>query len=201
VATTQSAGRGRQGRAWVSGEGNFFGSTLVELRRDDPPAPTLSLAAGVAVIRAVEAAAPATGLILKWPNDLMMGSGKLAGILLERAGDRLVAGFGVNLANAPQVDGRETTALAPVALVSPQGFAPILAASFTRALAMWRSDFTRLLTSWVESAHPVGTPLTVHSGADERVSGSFAGVDPDGALRLEREDGRIEVIRAGDVEL
>ena len=153
------------------------------------------------VIRAVEVAAPATGLILKWPNDLMMGAAKLAGVLLERSGDRLVAGFGVNLAQAPEVEGRLTTALAPVALVSPESFAPLLAASFARALAMWRDDYPRLTTAWIESAHPIGTVLAVHSGGGEQVSGAFAGIEDDGALQLELADGRIEVVRAGDVEL
>jgi BirA family biotin operon repressor/biotin-[acetyl-CoA-carboxylase] ligase len=50
-------------------------------------------------------------------------------------------------------------------------------------------------------AHPVGTPLTVHSQADDLVSGRFDGIEPDGALRLHRDDGMIGIIRAGDVEL
>jgi len=201
VALHQQAGRGRQGRGWMSSDGNFFGSTLVELRQSDPPAQSLSLAAGVALIRAVEAAAPATGLILKWPNDLMMGAAKLAGVLLERSGDRLVAGFGINLAQAPAIEGRATAALSSVALVSPESFAPLLAASFSRALAMWRDDFQRLATAWIESAHPVGTPLTIHSGPGQTISGTFAGIESDGALRLELEPGVTEIVRAGDVEL
>jgi BirA family biotin operon repressor/biotin-[acetyl-CoA-carboxylase] ligase len=201
IALDQLAGRGRQGRDWVSSQGNFFGSTLVELRGSDPPAQSLSLAAGVALIRAVEAAAPATGLILKWPNDLIMGAAKLAGVLLERSGDRLVAGFGVNLAQAPAIEGRATAALSSVALISPESFAPLLAAAFSRALAMWREDFPRLATAWMESAHPVGTALTVHSGQEQAISGTFAGIESDGALRLQLDAGVVEIVRAGDVEL
>lgn len=201
MALEQESGRGRQGRQWVSTAGNFFGSTIVDLRSGDPPAQSLSIAAGVALIRAVEAAAPATGLILKWPNDLLIGSAKLAGVLLERSGDRVVAGFGVNLAAAPDVPGRETAALASVALVSPQSFAPLLAAAFSRALDMWRSDPVRLRTSWMESAHPVGTELTVHISPEEAISGRFAGIEPDGALRLQLENGESQLVRAGDVEL
>ena len=171
------------------------------LRESDPPAPSLSLAAGVSLIRAVEAAVPATGLILKWPNDLLIGSAKVAGVLLERSGDRIVAGFGVNLAEAPDIAGRETAALASVALVSPQSFAPLLAGAFVRALDMWRSDLARLATSWLESAHPPGTPLTVHVSADETISGRFTGIEADGALQIEREDGTIEIVRAADVFL
>ena len=105
VALEQNAGRGRQGRDWVSAKGNFYGSTLVQLRPDDPPAPTLSLAAGLALIEAIDVATPTQGLMLKWPNDLMLLGKKLAGILLERSGDRIVIGFGVNLASAPQAGG------------------------------------------------------------------------------------------------
>src|SRR5918998_3718301 len=72
IALQQDDGRGRQGRAWQSRTGNFHGSTAVQLRPTDPPAPTLALVCGVAMLRAVEAAAPATGLMLKWPNDLLL---------------------------------------------------------------------------------------------------------------------------------
>lgn len=185
----------------MSSQGNFFGSTLVEIRAGDPPSQSLSLAAGVALIRAVEAAAPATGLVLKWPNDLLLGAAKLAGVLLERTGDRLVAGFGVNLARAPAIEGKATAALAPVALVSPEFFAPLLAASFTRALTMWREDYPRLMTAWMESAHPAGTRLTVHSNPGQAISGKFAGLEPDGALRLQLDAGVTEIVHAGDVEL
>jgi BirA family biotin operon repressor/biotin-[acetyl-CoA-carboxylase] ligase len=201
VALEQQAGRGRQGRAWIGASGNFFGSTLVELGASDPPAPTLSMAAGVALIRAVEASASATGLMLKWPNDLMMGRAKLAGILLERSGNRLVAGFGVNLARAPALPDRETACLASVALITPQSFAPLLAGAFARALELWRSDQPRLMTSWFESAHPIGTPLSVRAGPAEKVHGEFAGIDLDGALRLRLADGATRVIHAADVSL
>ena len=111
VALTQDAGRGRQGREWVSESGNFFGSTLVVLRPGDPSAASLSLAAGLALIEAVDLAAPGLALMLKWPNDLLLGTAKLGGILLERNGDRVVAGFGVNLGKAPKVEGRDIAAL------------------------------------------------------------------------------------------
>jgi BirA family biotin operon repressor/biotin-[acetyl-CoA-carboxylase] ligase len=181
--------------------GNFFGSTLVLLKNCDPPAHSLSLAAGIALIRAVEAVAPATGLMLKWPNDLMMGQQKLAGILLERNGDRLVAGFGVNLAAAPDIEDRRAAALSSVALVSPQSFAPVLAGAFARALDMWRTESKRLTTAWMESAHPIGTAIRFHERAGGPVEGRFAGLDADGALRLSLADGSDHVVRAGDVML
>ena len=199
VALAQDSGKGRQGRQWQSLDGNFFGSTLVELRTNDPSAPSLALAAGLALIEAVDIAIPERGTILKWPNDLMIGQAKLGGILLERSGDRIVAGFGVNLSKAPVIEGRPTADLGGI--LAPQAFAPLLAASFARLLDAWRSaEPEAFARAWLARAHPIGTALTVHSGKDETVSGTFAGIESDGALRLE-SGGMVHVIRAGDVSL
>jgi len=196
---TQDAGRGRQGREWVSEAGNFFGSTLVTLTPADPAPSSLSLAAGLALIEAVDVAVPGQALMLKWPNDLLLGHSKLAGILLERVGDRVVVGFGVNLASAPKLEGRDAAALNGAIL--PQAFGPLLAGSFARMLSLWRTTHPgSFVSAWVARAHPIGTRLTVHSSASQKVSGTFEGLEPDGALRL-RQNGDVEIIRAGDVEL
>ncbi|MFL6753120.1 MAG: biotin--[acetyl-CoA-carboxylase] ligase [Sphingomicrobium sp.] len=200
IALEQSAGKGRQGREWVSATGNFYGSTLVELGPRDPPAQSLSLASGLALIEAVDTAVPAQPLMLKWPNDLMLHGGKLGGILLERSGDRIVAGFGVNLAMAPKLPGRNAADLG--GQIGPEAFAPLLAGSFARLLSLWRSSEPALLAqAWLARAHPPGTRLSVHSTADEIVSGRFDGIEEDGALRLRRDDDSIEVVRAGDATL
>lgn len=200
IAREQDAGRGRQGREWVSAAGNFYGSTLVELRPDDPPAPSLSLAAGLALIEAVDVAVPARALMLKWPNDLMLSGKKLAGILLERSGDKVAVGFGLNLASTPQIEGRETATLA--AEMAPEAFAPLLAGSFARMLQLWRgSETSALVRAWEQRAHPVGTRLTVHVSKDEVLNGRFGGLNGDGALRLMRDDGSVEVVRAADIFL
>ena len=172
---------------------------MVELRPGDSAPPSLSLAAGLALIEAVDIAVPDHPLMLKWPNDLLLRNSKLAGILLERNGDTVVAGFGVNLASAPKLSDRDAAALNGV--LPPQAFAPLLAGSFTRMLNLWRNtEAEQFAQAWLARAHPVGTRLTVHSAADEKVAGTFDGIEPDGALRL-RHDGEIEFIRAGDVEL
>ena len=200
VALRQSSGKGRQGRQWQSLDGNFAGSTLVRLRDNDPPPATLALAAGLALIEAADAAAPGRATQLKWPNDLMLDGAKLGGILLERAGDRVVAGFGVNLAASPHIEGRATTSLD--GSISPEVFAPLLAASLARLLTAWRSaDPAAFVEAWALRAHPIGTPITVHSAPGEQLAGRFDGLAPDGALRLRLDDGRIERIHAGDVTL
>lgn len=200
VALEQEAGKGRQGRAWLSAPGNFSGSTLVRLGPGDPPAQTLSLAAGLALTEAIDVALPAQPLMLKWPNDLILLGKKVAGILLERSGDRVAVGFGVNLASTPPLKDREPADLGGA--ITPEAFAPLLAASFARLLELWRtSESSALVRAWEQRAHLPGTRLTVHVGRDETASGRFAGLDPDGALRLRLDDGRIEIIHAGDVDL
>lgn len=140
--------------------------------------------------------------MLKWPNDLMIGDAKVAGILLERSGDRVVAGFGVNLARAPEIAGRRTAALAPFKTISPQAFAPVLAGKFAQLLAAWRSsEPVRFAEAWMARAHPVGTPLTVQGGPGEQTSGFFGGIEPDGTMRLRLEDGTTSLVRAGDIYL
>ena len=155
---------------------------------------------GLAVIEAVDAVVPGLPLMLKWPNDLLVDGAKLAGILLERHEQRVVAGFGVNLASAPEVEGRRIGDLR--GRLTPQAFAPLLAGSMARMLTLWRSTpadaFAR---AWLARAHPPGTHLTVHVSTDESLSGKFVGVEADGALRLLTGEGREELVRAGDVTL
>ena len=200
IAAVQDAGKGRQGRSWVSVPGNFMGSTLVELRHGDPAPQTLSLAAGLALAEAIDAALPAQPLMLKWPNDVMLLGKKVAGILLERSGDRLAIGFGVNLAGAPDLADRRCAHLG--GKITPEAFAPLLAGSFGRLLSLWRSSAPGLIVhAWLARAHPPGTRLSVHSSGDTTVTGHFDGLESDGALRLRAEDGSLEIVRAGDVEL
>ena len=200
VALRQDQGRGRQGRAWQTVEGNFFGSTLIALRPGDPPAHSLALIAGLALVDAIDVIAPGSALSLKWPNDVILDGAKLAGILLERHGDRVVAGFGVNLAGSPAITDRKTASLE--GLITPQAFAPILAGQFGRLLGAWRvAEPAATARAWLARAHPIGTPLRVHGNHGEPIEGFFEGIERDGALRLRRDDGQTDIVHAGDVEL
>jgi BirA family biotin operon repressor/biotin-[acetyl-CoA-carboxylase] ligase len=158
------------------------------------------LAAGLALVEAVDVAVPGQPLLLKWPNDVLLLGKKLAGILLERNGARVAVGFGVNLASAPDLPDRQGASLGGKLL--PQAFAPLLAGCFTRLLDLWRQAEPGLLAqAWLARAHTLGTPLSVHASGEESVSGRFDGIEADGALRLRRDDGSLQVIHAGDVEL
>ena len=192
-AERQRVGKGRQGRAWQSPSGNLHASTLVRLRPGDPLAPTLALVAAVALHEVVSRYAPAARI--KWPNDLLIGGAKLAGILLERQGDAVILGFGVNLACHPDDLDRPATSLSPA--VAPDPFLACLASVFAAWLARWREEgLAPVRAAWLAAAHPIGTSLVTH---DAR--GTFEGLDESGALLLRLEDGGLRVIHAGDVFL
>lgn len=204
VADRQSGGKGRHGRSWADGEGNFMGSTVVHLGAAGPPPASLALVAGLAVYEAVlPHLAGQPGLQLKWPNDLLLGGAKLAGILLERVGEAVIVGIGVNLAHSPQIEGRTTTALAEHGPAPERDFfAEQLAFHLDRELERWRGfGLEPLVARWLAAGHPEGTRLSVHGPGEEPVSGSFAGLTQDGALRLRLADGTERVIHAGDVSL
>lgn len=204
VADRQSAGRGRQGRKWFDGHGNFMGSTIVRPHERDPAPSSLALLAGLALYEAVVPliATPAD-LSLKWPNDLMLGGAKLAGILLEREGDAIVVGIGVNLAAAPELPDRRTVALSAYGPAPDRDiFAAALAASFDRELERWRTyGLEPLVRRWESVAHAHGTSLRVHPPGEEPIDGAFAGLTEAGALRLRLAGGEERVIHAGDVML
>lgn len=195
-ARRQSAGRGRQGRAWAMAEGNLAASGLVRLRSSDPPAEQLGFVAGVALhATCARHVAPAL-LQLKWPNDLLLHGAKLAGILLERQGDAVVVGVGVNLARAPVVPGRPTAALPPPP-PDPDQFLAAFLAAFATELACWRAEgFAPIAERWRARATPPGTPLRLGDGRDVVLDHLAA----DGALVVRTGTGQ-ETIRAGDVLL
>src|SRR5687768_7212267 len=97
IAEEQSAGRGREGRRWESPPGSGLWMSVVAPPRDIAARPLVPLRAGLAVCRAIEAAAPGVEAGLKWPNDVQIGGLKVAGILCEAGGSGVVIGIGVNV--------------------------------------------------------------------------------------------------------
>ncbi|MDO5622536.1 MAG: biotin--[acetyl-CoA-carboxylase] ligase [Paracoccus sp. (in: a-proteobacteria)] len=207
----QVAGRGRRGRAWVSGLRNFAAS--LALRPVGPPAQVaqLSFVAALALHEALaQVAGPSARLALKWPNDVLLNGGKVAGILLESAGrgpqvDALALGIGVNLASAPDAAALEPGALRPVSLaaetganVSPDDFLDLLAPAFAGWQAVHAAQgFAPIRQAWLARAARLGEQITARTGATEQ-TGIFEGIDPDGALILTTAAGR-SVIAAADV--
>jgi BirA family biotin operon repressor/biotin-[acetyl-CoA-carboxylase] ligase len=209
TAARQTAGRGRSGRAWSSETGNLFASYVVTI--DCPPATAaqLSLVAGVAVIDALADAGDVPGLRLKWPNDILVGQAKAGGILVEstsrpgRAGTVAVVGVGLNLASAPQDLGRAATFLARHGLaLSPRDALCFLAHTMNDWIRIWHGGdgFAPVREAWLERAGPLGEALSVNAASGPQ-SGTFAGLDEDGALLLDTADGRQLSFAFGDVTL
>lgn len=207
-AERQTGGRGRSGRSWTSETGNLHISTLVRLRRGDPAPHTLALLAAVAARDAVKALAPRIDVTIKWPNDLMAGApgadwAKLCGMLLERAGNGVVVGIGMNVTHAPEIAGRATTSLASLgagADTDAARVADVLAEHFALWLRRWHEEgLAPIREAWLAGAHPLGTPLRAMLPDGSEVMGGFAGLAADGGLLLDGEDGRRTVVHAGDI--
>lgn len=203
-AERQTAGRGRMGRDWEGEAGNLFASTLVRIASNDAPPPTLALVIAVAAHRALEDFTGAGRLQIKWPNDVMAGHAKLCGVLMERVGDAVVIGIGVNVAAAPEIPGRETACLHDLGAgaCDAASVLEVIAARFAEELLRWRTYGVELVVrAWLERAHTPGTALSVHLPDGESVTGVFDTLAPDGTLILRLADGGSRAIHAGDVFL
>jgi BirA family biotin operon repressor/biotin-[acetyl-CoA-carboxylase] ligase len=212
VAEMQTAGRGRHGRGWFSPPGaGLYVSVIVRpgtvLDNDENPVALLTLASGVAIAEAVRAA---TGLPaeIKWPNDVLIGGRKLAGILAEAAVQAgvlqfIIIGFGVNLRTAaypPDLASRvtsievETTTPAERALM----LAEILAALGERYADLRAGRFDAILGAWRQLAPSLQGALVEWDSPAGVVRGFAQDIDRHGAL-LVRVGGRIERVVAGEV--
>ncbi len=197
LALEQTAARGRRGRPWVNPAGNFAASLVMR-----PPEPVArwalrSFAAALALDEALQTlGVPAPALSLKWPNDVLLNGGKLAGILLETAGPVLVIGIGVNLAAAPVPDELEPGAVPPVALgpktgvtVTPEALLDALAPAYAGWEGRLRSfGFAPLRSAWLARAARLGETIRARTGTAEH-TGTFRTVDPEGNLVLETAAG------------
>ena len=193
------------GRVWNSADGNVFASTIVRLGAGDPPASSLGFLASIAAYETARLVAPDVPMMIKWPNDVLTANGaKFCGMLLERAGDAVVIGIGMNLFTHPQRLDRPVTDLRSSGGNPPhaQAVVEILAETLQLWLQRWRlGGLAPLLKSWQQFAHPVGTARTVTLPNGDVLQGLYNGLNDDGALRLRLADGEIHAIHAADVFL
>ena len=200
VAEEQRAGRGRAGRSWVSPPGNLHATVVLQPGAEARSAPGLAFVVANAVADAVDGLA-GPGTTLKWPNDILRGGAKLAGILLERTDDGAVlAGIGMNVSHSPPGLPYPVTSLAALGCGAEVGavLAAVMAALRVEWQA-WRDEgFALVLQRWAARGPALGSRMVAQVGA-EQVTGRFAGLREDGALLLDTAAGRRAVV-AGDVQ-
>jgi BirA family biotin operon repressor/biotin-[acetyl-CoA-carboxylase] ligase len=210
TALRQSAGRGRRGRSWDTGAGNLAATLLLTTDLAPADAAQISFVAALAVADLARAYVPADRVKLKWPNDLMIGGRKAAGILVE-SGKRndgrlwLATGVGINLAHAPDdVERPATSFAANLAEAEDPPPTPLealdrLSEAFAGWLNVWEAQgFSAIAEAWTVRAQGLGSPCVARLGS-ETVEGVAEGLDVDGALRLRLAGGTIRRITAGDV--
>lgn len=200
TAETQTAGRGRRGRSWVSPPGlNLYLSCLKRFDAGFASLSGLSLATGVVVLRALRALG-IDGARLKWPNDVLTDHGKLAGILVELSGEyqgpcAAVIGIGLNLRLTPvlrEQAGQAVSDLADLCGGTPPDrnrMAAALVTSLVQGLMQFeREGFAAFVDEYVQHDALRGVPLRV-SGAAGAMDGIGAGIDARGALQLQTAAG------------
>ena len=197
----QTHARGSRGRTWQTLPGNLALSVLLRPTSPASQAGQWALLAAVALAEAVEATAAGVLVRVKWPNDVVLGTAKVGGILIDTALDAggkldwLVLGFGANLAAAPDLP-------QPVAAV-PGGPDPgEVAAILLARLDHW--DRIRLLDgfapvrrAWLARGPALGSHMRVRWGNND-LGGTFAGLAEDGALLLQ-SGGRVRAMPTGEV--
>ena len=207
MARRQTAARGRQGRAWQNPEGNLAATLLMRPLGGPADAALRSFMAANALFETLALHVDRTKLAVKWPNDVLLSGGKVAGILLESMGtaqglDWLAIGVGVNLAAVP--DGVQDAAFPPTALaehgdaVSPEAFLEELAANYATEEAIFAElGFARIREDWLKRAARLGEVITARTSREE-ITGTFESIDEAGNLILRTPKGA-QVIAAADV--
>ena len=205
TAGSQTAGRGRRGNAWVSAPGNLYATLLLTEPAPPERAPQLSFVAALALHDAVAASAPQLGpmLALKWPNDLLLGPAKLAGILIEGESEPAFAvaiGIGVNCTIHPSDTAYPATDLKSAgALVTPDRLFSALSVSMQQRLEQWRrgEGFAEIRADWLKRAAGLGQDIRVRL-PEREFSGRFEGLDAAGRLLVAGPAG-VTVVTAGEV--
>jgi len=213
IADAQVGGKGRRGRVWSSPAGvNLYCSVVLRPAIMPNEAPQLTFLSAVAVTRAIELT---TGLKpeIKWPNDVLIGGKKVAGLLNEMSAETdginfIILGIGVNL-NMTQDQFPDDLRYPATSLLQESGSRVCrtrFAATMLNELDKLYTDFLEygfgpVREEWQVRCNARGRTVSVSDGGTELLSGLFIGIDGDGALLLQSGDGRIERIISGDVRV
>lgn len=198
-AREQTGGRGRRGRSWASAVGNLYSSTIL---RPDCPAARAAELGFVAALAVADMVPAGRDVRVKWPNDVLVGGGKIAGILPESSigtggrAEHVVLGIGVNVGFAPSLPEMRYPGACLGGTV--EAALETLTAALERRVGQWRREgFGAVRAEWLAKAGPLGLEVDVKLG-DELVRGRFAGMDPEGALLLDTATGPRRIV-AGEL--
>lgn len=211
-ALEQKSGKGRRGRGWISPPGNLYSSILLRPSRPLGETAGLGFAAALAIRDSlaewIGGEWGGRDVALKWPNDVLLGGSKIAGVLLEsrangsgKIPDWVVVGAGINLARHPEGTEFPATSLAAAGYAAPKPANAL--ETYVAAFARWRARWldgglAAVLEPYRRHLKGIGAPVTVRIEG-ETVRGVFAALEDDGALALRLADGPIRRISAGDV--
>lgn len=205
MALRQTAARGRRGRHWLQPEGSFAATLIWPTSASASYRALRSFVAALALRDAFVAATHRPEAFqLKWPNDVLLNGGKVAGILLESTDAHLAIGFGVNLLAAPDPGMVEAGAVPPAGLaektgfhLNPQQFLDHLAPAYAAREAEFTAfGFQPILNAWLAHAARLGQEINVRTSADKTMSGIFETVDRDGMLVLNTLNERLRIAAA-----
>ena len=195
IAESQIGGRGRYGRVWSSPKGNLYLSAVVS--EQGVQTPLLAFVAGVAVVEAL-ADFP---VHLKWPNDILLNGGKVAGILLEKTENKtVVIGIGINVASCPKENMMYPTSSLENKISLSDLEEKLLKALKINMALLEQGHFDLIRNKWIDKACGLGEMIEVHL-PHQNIRGLFKEFSPQGELILETPDKIVHKITAGDVFL
>ncbi len=205
AARSQTAGRGRMDRKWVSADGvNLLFSLYYRSAAELGRWPALTMAMAIAIDEMLHGINIQSNL--KWPNDVQVGGRKISGLLAERAGaDGVVIGVGLNVnmteAELAQIDQPATSIRVEIGAEWRVEVVldSLIETHFPLWLARWEADgFAGLRDRWMQGCGGLHAPLTVRDGVN-RIQGTLAGFGENGELLLRVPDGTVQTIWAGDI--
>lgn len=209
LSETQTGGRGTKGRHWDSLEGNLHATILLQTEFDIKKNSQLPFLVALIVFETINHFSKQAGVKLnvqlKWPNDVLIDSKKVAGILLEsislKEKNYVIIGIGVNIKKTPEINKNAICIKdCGIEIKNPSEFLNILMDKFNTLYEQWKSDnnFTRISKEWIKRAYNLNKAVIVDDGS-RRISGIFKGIGSDGTMRIQLASGQYCNIVTGEV--
>ena len=208
LARSQTQGRGRQGRKWISDPGNLFCSLIIRPHKPQQNWPELTFVTTMAVGETIDCFLPNCDfLTYKWPNDILLKGKKVSGILLEVCEDFMIIGIGINLKSCPEEGNYPPTCLANFQKIvpTPQEMLSTLVSKFQNLEDVWQTQgFAYIRETWLRRAALKDQKINLkssHRTHNGNIQGLFQGIDYQGNLLLKLSNGEVKSYSTGDVSM